>query len=223
LVALANTPEGRALIHGAISENRNDSGEVSSYTVKLFRPALIPPGTFTPVAVTVSAEYARGHAKPREVDGQYEIWSLVIEKAYAVLKGGYNRIGHGGIPVYAMEALTGRPCTRINLALDGAPSYRGDGTAPVPGKRYSAEDLKRDLAANMAIAVETPDWLHASQEEYRLLSNHAYAVIGFAEDNEGRLFLKLKNPWNRPGDEPDLVPFEELAKWFTAIDIVDAK
>lgn len=47
-----------------------------------------------------------GHTKIGDVLGdEQETWPLVIEKAYAKLKGGYDKINDGGSSGEALEAL----------------------------------------------------------------------------------------------------------------------
>lgn len=47
---------------------------------------------------------------------QGEMWSILIEKAYAKAYGGYHNIGMGGTGDYAFFDLTGAPSESINFA-----------------------------------------------------------------------------------------------------------
>jgi hypothetical protein len=221
LVALARTPEGRALVKNAITQNKNDRGEIS-YTVTLHQRDSLHAEKFTDVKVTVRGPYAHGHAKPAGEGSRQEVWPLVIEKAYAVFKGGYNQIGRGGNPCEAMEALTGRPAQRIDLRWPSQIASCGEVFGGAPLKPYSAEDLQRDLAAGKMIVLETPRGLQQTEREHRLIENHAYAVMG-TEEHGGQLYVKLKNPWNVLEKEPTLVPIDELTTCFNAVDIGSAK
>ena len=109
LAALASTPQGRALLRGAIVENRNDQGQVVSWTVTLHKPEphLLWKTTFRDASVTVDGPYVVGHARPRGENGQNEIWPAIIEKAYAQYAGGYDKIANGGRPADALSILTG--------------------------------------------------------------------------------------------------------------------
>jgi hypothetical protein len=178
------------------------------------------------VTVTVDGAFVHGHSGARPDGEQNEIWPLVIEHAYAMLKGGDNAIARGGIAVDAMEALTGKHATRIAIdpVVEHAPSSGGDGMPATTRRGFDVEALKSALAAHKPIVFETPDWLRGGDpvvfpSEYSLVKSHAFAALGFVEDGEGRLFLKLKNPWNLPDKEPDLVPFEDAASWFTAVNV----
>ena len=85
LAALAGSPQGRALIHNAVVENKNDEGEVVSYTVTLHKPEghLFGKTTFQDVPITVDGPYVIGHARLRPGGSQSEVWPLVVEKAFA--------------------------------------------------------------------------------------------------------------------------------------------
>jgi calpain family cysteine protease len=212
LAALARTPEGRAFIQNAITENKNDHGDVVSYTVTLHRPEwhVVGPKTFTDVNVTVSGPFACGHAEARTGGNQNEVWPLVVEKAYAQYRGRYE---HGGVVSNGMEVLTGREPTHINLRWFGS---------------YSPDQLKSDLTAGKMVVLSTrkmagDDGMRPTTAEraahcaaYNLYGSHAYVVTGTEEQN-GKLYLQLHNPWN--DQEPDLVPYDELKTWFASVDI----
>jgi hypothetical protein len=216
LAAISATPEGRALIKGAIVENKDTDGKTESYTVTLHKPESHWPGatTFSDVKVTVKEPFARGHAEPRASDDTSEIWPLVMEKAYAEYRGGYVTMARGGSPADAMEVLTGRPATQTALLWpdSGADSF-------------SADRLKSVLAAGKVVVLGTQNTIKGSTSDpkskgggasHHLIAGHAYAVTGAAE-HDGRLFLQLHNPWNR--DDPDPVPFDELTTWFESATI----
>lgn len=204
LAAIASTPAGRALIEKAIVENRNRAGAVLSYTVTLHKSEthLFGPDTFEEVKLTVDPQFAKGHARARcDADGRVaEIWALVIEKAYAQLRGGYERIDARGSPRLALEALTGRPAFEIRL--DATPSY-------------TAGDLVADIEAGKPVVLLTQRSMRRDGP-YALVPDHCYQVAGY-EVSGDRVFVKLHNPWNKA--EPREVPFDELRDWFQAIDV----
>jgi hypothetical protein len=202
LAALASTPEGHAFIRNAIQEGTNDRGE-RVYTVTLHKVEShwFGPKTFTEVKITVDTHFAKGHADPAEpfASGQ-EMWTLVVEKAYAQLRGGYNAIARGGCPADVIEALTGREAERI---------------VPNWFTSYSSERLESDLAAGKLVILET----RLDLDPYtppRLVDQHAYSVAG-TEVRDGRLYVKLYNPWNI--HQPDPIPCDELKKWFRRVDV----
>jgi hypothetical protein len=205
LAALASTPEGRATIKSAIVENKSDRGEVTSYTVTLYKREShwlgLRPATFSAFKVTVGGLYVQGHARPRAAAaGHFEVWPLIIEKAYAQFSGGYNKIAPGGAVRDAMETITGRPAAKIRLGwLQG----------------YDVERLRGDLAAGKLVVLETEKHFDGGAQ-YKLVPDHAYQVTG-TELKDGKVQLRLHNPWNH--SEPEPVPFEALAKWFKAVDV----
>jgi Calpain family cysteine protease len=218
LAALASTPRGRALLRGAIVENRNDKGEVVSWTVTLHKPEphLLWKTTFREVSVTVAGPYVVGHAVPRSENGQNEIWPAIIEKAYAQYAGGYDKIANGGLPTDAIAILTGQEATYHSLAW--------------PQRwlaRYSGDDLRADLANGKIVILSTRPGIEGhgrpapangrvAPDVHGLLEDHAYFVTGTME-RDGRLFVKMGNPWGE--DPPDLVPFDEFATWFSGISV----
>jgi hypothetical protein len=201
LSALAGSPQGRAIIRNAIAENRNDRGDVVSYTVTLHRPEThwwgLGKTTFSEVRVTVDAQFAEGHANARSDGNANEIWPLVLEKAYARFRGGYNAIGHGGVASDAMKVLTGRDASETVLGH----FYR-----------YGPGDLQNDLAAGNLVVLGTPRDVHG----YNLLGNHAYVVTGTIE-RDGRLYVTLHNPWD--SSEPTPVPVDEIGQRFRTVDV----
>ena len=146
LAALASTPQGRALLRGAIVENRNDKGEVVSWTVTVHKPEphLLWKTTFREVSVTVDGPYVVGHARPRGANGQNEIWPAIVEKAYAQYAGGYGKIANGGLPTDALAVLTGQEATYHSLGwLDRLFGL------------YKGDDLRADLANGKIVVLST--------------------------------------------------------------------
>jgi hypothetical protein len=201
LAGLASKPEGRAILHGAIAENKNPNGTVESYTVTLHETYRL--GLFGTLSlerkIRVEPEYARGHAAAGKDQGQRVVWPMVIERAYAKLSGGYDAMAHGGRAKTAFEVITGKPVRNVSLAGGG----------------YSPRDLQRDLASGHILVVSTPP-AFSDDTPYHLYPAHAYLVKGVVEQG-GQSFLELHNPWNR--DEPALVPLDELGKCFDTADI----
>jgi hypothetical protein len=218
LAALASTPQGRALLRGAIVENRNDKGEVVSWTVTLHKPEphLLWKTTFRDVSVTVDGPYVVGHAVPRGENGQSEVWPAIMEKAYAQYAGGYDKIANGGRPTDAIAVLTGQEATYHSLGWLGR--WLGG---------YDGDDLRADLANGKIVVLSTRAVFEgqgrpgaangrAAPDAHGLIEDHAYFVTGTTE-RDGRLFVKMGNPWG--ADPPGLVPFDELAPWFSGISV----
>jgi hypothetical protein len=220
LAALAGSPQGRALIRGAIVENKNGRGEVVGWTVTLHRPEthLFRQTTYRDVRVTVGDPFVVGHAVARAGNGASEVWPLVLEKACAQCAGSYNAIGHGGIPGQILALLTGRDPSYVSLRW---PSRCF--------QTYGVEQLQADLASGKPVVFSsrpeivdlparnaTPAQLQANLDAHRLVPAHAYFAMG-VEQHDGRAFLRLGNPWGRC--PPDLIPCDELARWFRGVTI----
>jgi hypothetical protein len=213
LAAMAATPQGRASLRSAVVENKNDAGEVVSWTVTLHERDKLNPvsGTFHDIQVTVREPFVVGHARVRPDGEPTEVWPLVIEKACAQYAGGYNRIGHGGDPAEAMAVLTGRE-----------PTYASFGWPARLFKSYGANDLRSDLANGKLVVLSTrpgiggPTPRQASAGAHGLLDAHAYFATGI-EEHDGKLFVKLGNPWGEA--QPDPIPCDELTKWFVGVTV----
>jgi hypothetical protein len=83
--------------------------------------------------------YARG-ANPRE------IWMSIIEKAYAQMHGGYDKIGHGGRTANAIHALTGSDVTTTRH--NSNPSRRHHDMHSLYSDMANAIEEKRPVVAS---------------------------------------------------------------------------
>jgi hypothetical protein len=202
LAGLASTRDGRDAIRTAITEHTNDKGELV-YRVRLYEAEwhLVGPRTFTERTIELRADepYVRGHAEAPTEKKHYEIWPLLMEKAYAKLQGGYNAIGKDGSANEAMETLTGMPVDRTDLGYF---------------TRYQADDLVNALAQGKIVLLSTRAGI--AYEPLHLIDKHVYLVTG-TEERDGKLIVQLHNPWNR--DEPKDVPFDQLNDWFHSVDV----
>jgi len=211
LAGLARTPEGRSVIKNAITENKNASGEVVSYTVTLHKPQQRYGdwgGTaFTQVWINVDGQFVCGHAKARTDGNGSEVWPLVIERAfqeykdrtYGMCNGDEKR---GGPPKIAMELLTGNEAKQTPLwSLAG---YRN----------YSAERLQSDVDSGKIVVLDSKETFEGANP-YGLISFHAYVVTG-TENCDGMLYVNLHNPYDR---EVQRIPYHDLEKWFAAVDV----
>lgn len=206
LGGLTSTTEGRALLQNAIRENRDGSGQVSSYTVTLHRPERhwFASTTFAMVALDVRPVYARGHAEARPGDGRNEVWVPVMERAYALYAGGYNAMGHGGSIGDAIEIITGHPARTYGLWRIFS--------------RYSVDDLQRDLLSGHLVVVASRDDVEQSRPD--LVPNHAYLVTGL-EVQGGKPAIRLWNPWGNV--QPAPVPFDKLRSLFFQLNVGSAR
>lgn len=202
------------LIKRMITEVRDAQGAVVAYKVTLYKDgqrvevmvdAKGFPRTWTkdiegePTEVGFHANVTGD----RTADGADEIWTLIIEKAYATLYGGYKKIGHGGSPSEAMTTLLGNPSS-----------------VKAPNE-YSFEDLKRDVEQGRPVVLGTVpaafrinifgqeielwdyDEIKSKLDGLGLKERHAYVVIDAREIN-GQKFVTLYNPWGTDHPRTDL-------------------
>jgi|SRR5579859_84358 len=202
--SLASTPAGRATLHDAIRELKDPAGNVVGYSVRLYevQGGRFGPKTFTPRSIPVSAfsPYVVGHARANGDGSHYEIWPLVLEKAYAHLRGGYDVVTKGELARDAIEALTGAEARHTTAAgaCDG--------------------QLAADLRAGQAVVLSSKPG--AQGNPYGIIGEHAYAVTGI-EERAGQKVVLLYNPWGH--DHPVPIPCSELGRWFESVDASTAK
>ncbi len=119
------------------------------------------------------------------------MWVPVVEKAYAVFRGGsYDLVGRAGWSHEAMASLLGRNGFRKSIHTLGQ-----DATWAL---------LKEALATHSPVTLSTwTDAEHASMfTNSGLVPGHAYAFID-ASERDGQRYVTLKNPWGHkePGND----------------------
>lgn len=191
-------------IRDAIKENAD-----GTFTVRFHKDSFL--GLFgrgqKPIEVTVDADFPTKDGKTqlytKAKDG--ELWPLVIEKAYAKLDGGYQRVGVGGSPCTIWQALTGKAGAMTANLVEGQGSlFR---------KLQTALNEKRPVAASTAPILK-------NYEGTGLSKGHVYAILGVSE-KDGQRFVTLRNPWGHtePGkdgkdDGVFTMPLAEFKKQF---------
>jgi hypothetical protein len=193
--AAATRPEGRTLLRNLITENRNDKGEVVSYSVTLHAPETTLFGlrtTWVERKVEVAPGYVPGHAIAHEFAGKSEVWSPVLEKAFIKVFG-YAPASCGAQVALAMAALTGKE-----------PKEHGIGGI---FDSYGPSDLLGDLSAGKTLVLSTRgDLVHPPAP---VPPSHALVVLG-TEEKGGTVLVRLYNPWRRI----NVVPLADLEKYF---------
>jgi hypothetical protein len=171
--------------------------------------------------ITVNAEFPKDgkHANPTgdQVDNKAEIWPLIVEKAYAQLKGGYEAISQGGLPKDVMFALTGKEANSVKT------------------NKLSFDDLAANLSGGQAVTASTTDLRNvpfatpgdaSSGGVYGMITTkgtgtkderHAYIVQSTYVAADGQQMVRLFNPWG--SSHPSDMPFAEFQKLFTHVDI----
>lgn len=183
------------------------------------------PPEYSDKPITVSPDFPGfldgwGHAQAADANGkgQKEIWPLVIEKAYAELRGGYDVLDKGARPVDMMEAITGRPAKvepdRDDFSNAGVGSPIG--LYNVVNKTFG--DLADDLRKGKAVVFSTPaerkdaNGMVIPNEPlpFDLVHSHSYVVESAYQDAQGKQWLKLYNPWGNT--QPAPVPYDAIYK-----------
>jgi Flp pilus assembly pilin Flp len=170
--------QNRSIIENAVRDNGD-----GTYTVTFYEPSNAPfwkvwADDYNRVEITVSNELAtdeNGNPAFARFGDTNELWPMIIEKAYAQWKGGYEQI-NGGVAGNAMEALTGQESTVVvgDMDLDDMAEAFQDGEAIVLSSMPSA-DAKGPLYDNGT-----------------LVSGHAYFVTNVDEANNR---VTIHNPW----------------------------
>jgi len=201
LAAVAKTDPG--VIREMVRDNGNGTYTVTFHLPRLglsflgreVRKVVVTPDV--PVQAEGSSQPRYAQVGDREVEGEgasrkevAELWVLLVEKAWAQVKGSYGAI-EGGHPGEAMAAITGKE----------SDSFRTDSK--------SDGDLVKDLeaaskAGHPVTAFTPPDSTVEKDEKWQKLAkekvvyaNHAYTVTGV----EGRE-VRLRNPWGMMHPKP---------------------
>lgn len=211
MAAIAN--QNPDLIQKLIHDNGDGTYTVTFYQKKKFL-GIFDDG-YEKIKITVDADFPEHNGSPMyaqpgdTVDGKQEIWGMVIEKAYADWKGGYEDI-EGGWPHDAFEALTG-----------------------VDSKDYKPSSMSfQDLAARFqdgeAIAVashfdrklgpfDIPDSTDSNSfyQDDTLVAGHAYYI---SDVNVQTGTITIRNPWG--WDHPEIVmTYDEYKDAFQKVTI----
>lgn len=141
-----------------------------------------------------------------------ELWVILLEKAWAKVNGGYvNTIA--GWPSDPLVALTGFACETVRhceMKEDDLWSHL-----------RNCDDMNNILCSSTKNDPET--------DQYGLVTNHAYTLIGAKEYNQKGLrlrLLKIRNPWgfkewNGDWSDKSVKWTKELKKYFDSKDIND--
>jgi len=119
-----------------------------------------------------------------------EMWWPIVEKAYAMWKGSYDRIGNGGSSARVFGEVLGRPSLSEDIEYG------------------EAEDIWRTLKRSVDARLPVSAGTYGKDDSGRysntgVYANHSYSVLGY-DERDGERFVKLRNPWGRsepyPGD-----------------------
>jgi WXG100 family type VII secretion target len=196
-----------------------DNGD-GTYTVTLYERQLWE-SEYSPVDVVVTSEFpvlGEGPVFARvgdNVDGNPELWTMLVEKAYAQHRGGYQRI-HGGWSHAAIEHLTGvesDTTTTTFLNFDTLAQYNEQGYALTTTSLRGVQigDRERPI-------LNIPDLsdYHPLYQDETLVANHEYYITGV---DRAAQTVTVRNPWGWDRGEVTL-PFEEFRGAFRGITFI---
>jgi len=200
LAALAKTdPE---LIKSRVKDNGD-----GTYTVLFFEGgAVVVDNTFPTDA---SGEPVYASPDDRSSEG-VELWVMLIEKAWAKLKGGYEQIRGSKVRMKskdAMEAVSGRK-TRVVYLSSGS---KDTIFATISAALQKGAAVTAGTRAKNELSVE--EWGKA--RKLGIYANHMYAVVS-VDVNKGE--IHLYNPW---GAEYKVSPLsaEDFVKYYDHVNL----
>lgn len=158
---------------GKVSANFYKNGEWETVTIDTRLPC--DPTTKLPV-----------FAKNRDTN---ELWSALLEKAYAKLHGSYAKL-NGGSVAETLVDLSGGVSQKIVLTDDSVKEQIASGAL--------WKKLHRFLGFNYLMGASYSNKNAAVEEEasHGILQNHAYSVL-MAVEVAGFKLLKVRNPWGQ--------------------------
>ncbi|ABX05491.1 MAG TPA: WXG100 family type VII secretion target [Herpetosiphon sp.] len=189
--AIANTRPD--IIRNAIRDNGD-----GTYTVTLYPEEGVSGffGMRSKVEVTVTNEFvhskgsgALGYA---QLSDEFEIWPMLVEKAYAQHKGGYANIVSGNAGEF-MAILTGNDSSHTDV------------------EDVDFADLKSRLDNGAAITAGTPDSL--TNKPAGVHADHAYVIKSIDPTNKT---VTLYNPW---GYDHPTITFDEFKANYETVSI----
>ncbi|XP_056396692.1 calpain-1 catalytic subunit-like isoform X3 [Hyla sarda] len=144
-------------------------------------------------------------------DTQVELWSALLEKAYAKVCGGYSALQGGTIPE-TLEDFTGGIAESVSLS------------------RYTSEEIwemvldAENKKSLMACYIQVSDPADVGRvDEEGLVLGHAYSVLGAKEvllDSEEVTLIRLRNPW---GFTEYKGPWSDKSSEWTSVSDVERK
>ena len=112
-----------------------------------------------------------------------ELWSILIEKAYAKAYGGYWNIGSGGLSKNALMDLTGAPTEELQFK-------EPDEQEALFDKIFDADQRNYIMNAGTKGSGE-------KKSNTGIISGHAYTLMSAHRLDNGDRVLKLRNPWGK--------------------------
>jgi hypothetical protein len=209
--------------------------EDGTFAVRLFHwdPAT---GALAPREVVVDAQIPEEHGQPiygTTVHGR-GLWVALFEKAFAVERGGYDRIDHGGVARLAVEALTGRPAHTTTLehahpdaiweAIERAiAAHQITLASTLTDEEARALIARRQARGDSLAGARAYDSHTFTHARHGFLAAHEYSLWAISGAG-GHRSVTLRNPWaahEKLGDGKDdgilTLPFDELMLIFADV------
>ncbi|MBN2084165.1 MAG: hypothetical protein JW748_03005 [Anaerolineales bacterium] len=201
------------LIEQMIHDNGDGTFTVIFHEIKC--ETAVGPCTYVEVPITVDLGFPPGrydgsqYGEPGDTTRKNkEVWAMIIERAYAEWKGGYDAID-GGYISQALSALTGMDSTVfVPTELDINELYsafqRGDAIAAA-----SLRDYKVLVDGKW---IDNPD-ISDTMPEYQkgiIVNDHAYAITNVDPITNS---ITLVNPWN-DNFQPIVLDYDDYQRLF---------
>jgi hypothetical protein len=181
-----------------IKVNANGTETVTLYVGTNGRVAGYGATAFKATTVTIDNSFNSAGVNNRSTQnvmgGQKEIWPQVLEKAIAMLDGGYGAVANGGNPMIVMQQITGHAATFMSPA------------------QLTLQKLQAFIAEGDLIAMDTG----GGRLGFNLVNNHAY-MFEKVTVTSGVAMVQVGNPWGF--NQASMIPFTQLSKAFIEIDI----
>jgi hypothetical protein len=181
-----------------IKVNANGTETVTLYTDKNGHVAGYGATAFKATTITIDNTFSSAGVNNGSTQdvlaGKKEIWPQVLEKAIAILDGGYSAIANGGNPMIVMQELTGKSAISVS-----------------PGQ-LTLQKLQAYIAEGDLIAMDTG----GGSLGFNLVNNHAY-MFEAVTIVKGAAMVQVGNPWGF--NQPALIPLAQLSKAFVEVDV----
>ncbi len=194
-----------------------DNGD-GTYTVTFYQqrgPFAFWQPEYTPVEVTVTPDFPLDGREPIFVrpgdtsGGQRELWPMIVEKAYAQYRGGYDNIigGWGG---EAMETLTGVPSEWYSPAavdIQTLAQYNAEGSAITASSLF---DYKLGELWDIPDRTDTNPWY----TDGMLIDSHEYYITD-VDLEAGTVTLQNPHGWGAG----IVMPYEDFQVTFQRVSV----
>ena len=181
-----------------IKVNANGTETVTLYVGTNGRVAVYGAIAFKATMVTIDNSFSSAGVNNRStqnvLNGQKEIWPQVLEKAIALLDGGYGAVANGGNPMIVMQQITGHAATFMSPA------------------QLTLQKLQAFIAEGDLIAMDTG----GGRLGFNLVNNHAYMFEKITITG-GAAMMQVGNPWGF--NQASMIPLAQLSKAFVEVDI----